>query len=497
MRVFALLFLAFLAAPLAAAERIALVIGISDYRSIPTLRNTVHDAEAISKTLRDIGFDVTMLTNATGKEIHDTLDNFSFEAEASELALIYFAGHGVEVQGENFLIPVDAEVHSNKDVLEQAVSLRDFLATVDRARKMRIVILDSCRDNPFGDFIDLSQPVVASGQARGTRGGGGLAPPSPDRGTIVAFAARDGNVALDGEGDNSPFALALMDKFRQRDLEVSIMFRAVRDDVLKRTQNLQEPHVYGSLSPEPLYLASVGGEENARALGLSGRIEAWSEIRPDLVKQYEVLAKEDDDTRALYALAMMHLHVASDRYDPALARQYLEKAVTLGMPDAMYELGRIYETGVGAEKDEKKALEYYSMAARLNYGPALNDMGFFQIEGMMGLVPDTAKGIDFIRKAAEVHNPPAMFNYASLIDDGFIQGKTTEDAAQFFYAALRAGNPEVYKALLLHHDTLRPETRRALQNVLKEKSFYTGPIDGDFGPSTQRSLRLAYGEVNQ
>ncbi len=493
MRMLLLVFLLVLSGPSFAADRVALLIGISDYRSIPPLKNTVNDATDLSETLKKVGFDVTTLINVTGQELRASLDKFSFKAETAELALIYFAGHGVEVQGENFLIPVDADVASNRDVQQQAVSLKDLLHTVDRARTMRIVILDSCRDNPFGDAIDLTQTSEASDTSRSTRGTRGLAPPSPDRGTLVAFAARDGNVALDGEGDNSPFAQALIDKMARPDLEISLMFRAIRDDVLNRTGNRQEPHTYGSLTGTPFYLASAGQRDEALALGMQGRIDAWSKVRPDLMKQYELLAEEQNDTRSMIALAMMRLHPQSPRYDPQTARTYLQRAADLGEPEAMYELGRLYETGIGVAQDDTKALDYYQSAARQNYGAALSDMGFFQIEGMLGLTPDVDKGIQYFRRGAEQRNAPAMFNYASLIDDGFVPGKSQEDAATFFYQALRAGNPEVLTALTLHHNTLEPRTRRALQAKLKENAFYVGAIDGDFGPGTQRSLRAAYG----
>ena len=145
-----------------AAERVALVIGVADYSTIPSLQNTVNDARALSAALDEIGFEVTTLINPGQARTHETLAQFAFEAETADLALIYFAGHGVEVQGQNFLIPADAEVRSNADIQKVALSLDDFLGAVDKARKMRIVILDSCRDNPFGDFIDLSLTLTGA-----------------------------------------------------------------------------------------------------------------------------------------------------------------------------------------------------------------------------------------------------------------------------------------------------------------------------------------------
>ena len=205
--------LLFLANAATASDRVALVVGMSDYSSIITLKNAGNDAAGISETLANIGFGVTTLLDVSGDDLRREIDAFTIEAETADLALVYFAGHGVEVEGKNFLIPVDADIMSNQDIERQAVSLDDFLAAVDRARKMRIVILDSCRDDPFGDRLaDVTSDTVGAGTDQ-TRSAGraGLAKPSPDRGTLVAFAARDGEKAFDGNGKHSPFAMALME----------------------------------------------------------------------------------------------------------------------------------------------------------------------------------------------------------------------------------------------------------------------------------------------
>ncbi|MEP1496308.1 caspase family protein, partial [Pseudophaeobacter sp.] len=157
----------------AARDRIALVIGMADYQYLPPLENTHNDANGMAQSLENIGFDVTLSLDATAQDMVGLLDDFAFRSEVADLALIYFAGHGIEVQGENFLIPVDANVTSNRDVQRQSASLKQLLAAVDRARKMRVVILDSCRDNPLGDSIALSQTEATQTTSEETRGGGG------------------------------------------------------------------------------------------------------------------------------------------------------------------------------------------------------------------------------------------------------------------------------------------------------------------------------------
>ena len=476
----------------AATDRVALVLGMGAYQTIPVLDNTRNDAKAMARTLDEIGFDVTLSLDSTTDQLHQLLDDFAFRSETADLALIYFAGHGVEVQGENFLIPVDANVQSNLDVQRQSVSLKQLLAAVERARKMRIVILDSCRDNPLGDSINLSEVVkeetVEGGEA--TRGGGGLAAANPDRGTLVAFAAKDGQVALDGSGNNSPYAQALMDKMVTPGLEISLMFRQVRDSVLEATGNLQEPHTYGSLTGVPFYLA--GAAEGQQDLGGSSAQDAWAAIRPDQEEQLLALA-DLGDTRSMLGLAYMRLNPNEGRFDPASAISFLERASEAGSPEAQFELAKLFERGTGVPRNEERALELYQAAADQNYADAINDLGFLHYQGGLGLPSDPNKALRYFERAADLRHPQAQFNFAALIDDGLIPSKGPEDAAVYLYAALRSGSTDVLNLLTERPNMFTGETRRALQQELKKYDFYSGSIDGDFGPGTKRSIRRAYG----
>ncbi len=473
-----------------AADRIALVVGMADYRHITPLANTLNDAQMISTTLQGIGFDVTTLYDVSYGELRRAMDDFAFRSEVADLALIYFAGHGVEVQGENFLVPVDANVQSSRDIQRQSVSLRDFLATVDRARKMRIVILDACRDNPFGGTILTEEIAVQESDRAGTRGGGGMAAPSPDRGTLVAFAARDGEVALDGIGDNSPFALALARKMAEPGLEISLMFRQVRDLVLEETRNLQEPHTYGSLSGQPFFLAGPG-EGQAEPARDDLRV-AWSEIRPDQELQLAALA-DMGDTRSMLGLAYMRLNPEEGRFDPSEAYQLLNRAAEAGSPEAQFELAKLLEAGIGVEPDRDRALELFRAAADQDFADAINDLGFFYYQGSLGLPRDPQRALALFERAADLRHPQAMFNFAALIDDGLIDTKGPEDAAHYLYDALRSGSEDVLKMLTERPAMFSDATRRALQVRLREYDFYTGAIDGDFGAGTQRGIRLAFG----
>ncbi len=470
----------------ALANRVALVIGIAKYAHIESLDNTANDARLIADTLRGIGFDVTLAVDAGYAELAQTMDSFAFEAETAELALIYFAGHGIEVQGENFLVPADADVRSNRDVQRQSVSLDNLLATVDRARVMRIVILDSCRNNPFGDRID---PNAEVGTQSAAPQAGGLAPPSPDRGTLVAFAARDGQVALDGTGRNSPFATALADKMKIPGLEISLMFRQVRDQVLVDTFNQQEPHTYGSLSGVPFYLAGAA-DGNAP---ISGDLRvAWSAVRPDQEKQLVALA-ELGDTRSMVGLAYMRLNPEADSFDPAEAVGLLTRAAEAGSPEAQFELAKLYERGLGVPQDFPRALALYQQAADQDFADAINDLGFLYYQGELGLTADADAALKLFERAADLRHPQALFNFSALIDDGLIAGKGPNDAAGYLYEALRSGATDVLNLLEERPNMFTPDARRALQKKLADAGFYNGAIDGSFGPGTQKAIRLAFG----
>tara|TARA_R110002049_G_scaffold10127_3_gene50379 strand:- start:81730 stop:83220 length:1491 start_codon:yes stop_codon:yes gene_type:complete len=493
MRLILILLLSLLPLSALADTRVALVIGMADYDTVVKLDNTLNDARGVSETLSDIGFSVTTLLDSDADALRTAVEEFAFRAETADLALIYYAGHGVEVSGENFLIPIDAQVTSNQDIQRQGVSLKQLLASVDNARKMRIVILDSCRDNPFGDALDLAALEETAAQAEQTRsiGSAGLAPPSPDRGTLVAFAAKDGARALDGSGDHSPFAQALMDNLRKPDLEISLMFRKVRDDVLAQTNNQQEPHTYGSLSGTPFYVAG-SAEEGSTVLTAANPRVAWASLAGDQEVQLAALA-DQGDTRSMLGLAYMRLNSVDPRYAPQEAADYLQRAASAGSAEAQFELAQLYEKGLGVPQDPVRALALYQQSADQDFADALNDLGFIYFQGGLNVTRDPARGLTYFERAADMRHPQAMFNFAAMIDDGNIEGRGPVDAAEYLYRALRSGAEDVYNLLRDEPTMFKVETRKALQQKLSQYAFYDGTIDGDFGAGTQRGIRAAYG----
>ena len=478
----------------AMAERVALVIGMGDYVNVTPLKNTINDANKIAAKLQDVGFNVTLATNKTQGELLDILQTFSFQAETADLALVYYAGHGVEVQGVNYMVPVDAKVTKADDITRVGVSLNQILKSVEGARKMRVVILDSCRNNPFVGIkgFEASGDTSVTGNAADPNAPPqGLAPVNPELGTLVAYAARAGQVALDGLGGNSPYATALVDAFGKPDVEIGLMFRQVRDEVLKNTGNLQEPYQYGSLSGTPFYLAGNSQGSIDIAAEADPKI-AWANIKPDQEKQMQTMA-EGGDTRALLGLAYMRLNPDQASYNPEEAVKFLTKAADAGAADAQYELAKLYEKGLGVPVDPVKALALYQSAADQGLADAVNDLGFLYYQGGLGIDPDQTKALEYFKKAADLRQPEAMFNYAGLIDEGQVPGEGPEDAAKYLYSALRAGSQQVLTQMTTRPDMFKQPARKALQKILKEHSFYNGPIDGDFGKSTTVAIKKAFG----
>ncbi len=229
-------------------ERVALVIGASNYQQVPPLTNPKNDATDIGKMLEDIGFTVSLVSDPGHLALQRAFRSFKRQALNADVAIIYYAGHGIEVEGQNYLIPTDADLSIDSDVLFETVPLTSALESVTGARRLSLVIVDACRDNPFANKIVRSVETRSIGR--------GLAYIEPTGNTLVAYAAREGTVALDGDARNSPYAEALLESLPKPGIEIGLMFRRIRDRVVQMTDGQQEPFLYGSLSAEPFYFVA-------------------------------------------------------------------------------------------------------------------------------------------------------------------------------------------------------------------------------------------------
>lgn len=222
-------------------RRVALVIGNSNYEHVPVLPNAANDARALAQELTDEGFQsVTLKLDLKREDIVVALSDFARLADNADWAMVYYSGHGIEYKGTNYLIPVDARLRVDRDIDLESVDMGKVLSAAESARRLRLIILDACRNNPF--LGQMKRTIATRAITRG------LARTEPDAGTLIIYSAKHGELALDGDGDNSPFATALLRRLKTPNLEVRRLFDLVRDDVLAATNKKQQPYSYGSLS---------------------------------------------------------------------------------------------------------------------------------------------------------------------------------------------------------------------------------------------------------
>jgi outer membrane protein assembly factor BamD (BamD/ComL family) len=224
-----------------AEKRVALIIGNSAYQNAGKLPNPARDADAVADMFKKAGYDVSLLKDAGNLEFKRNIRKFEDAASDADIAVVFYAGHGIEIGGTNYVIPTDAKLASDRDAPDEAIELTRIIQSVDGAKRLRLVILDACRDNPFLATMKRQRQAlrqVASGLG-----------PVGDVGseTLVAYAAKQGLTAEDGKGDHSPFTTAILHSLPEPGLDIRLAFGRVRDEVLKITSNRQEPYVYGSL----------------------------------------------------------------------------------------------------------------------------------------------------------------------------------------------------------------------------------------------------------
>jgi hypothetical protein len=239
----AVLFQLCLTSAVNAADRVALVIGNGRYQKVAALANPPNDARAMAATLRKLGFDVSEATDLKRQDMEHLVAEFLKKAAGVRLALFFYAGHGVQVDGKNYLVPIDAEFDDASDLSTRAVEVGKILDGVSDAARSSILVLDACRDNPFTDknsSRSLKSRAMAAAQ--------GLAAYSTiGRGSLIAYSTAPDQVALDGQGANSPFTTALVKYLPSPSLEVRQVMTRVRSDVASVTDNKQIPWDNSSL----------------------------------------------------------------------------------------------------------------------------------------------------------------------------------------------------------------------------------------------------------
>src|SRR5262245_30929832 len=373
---FVLTLLIFSAAAVA-EKRVALVVGNGAYQHATTLPNPTRDAQAIAQMFQLAGFDTVLLRNDVGNlDFKRALRDFFGVAKGADIAVVFFAGHGIQIADQNYLVPVDAKLAQDYDVTDEAISLDRIIEAIEPAARLRLVILDACRDNPF----------LARMQRRGaTRqiASRGLSKVEPIlNNTLIAYAAKAGSTAEDGPGENSPFTMALIKHVAEPGLDIRLALGRVRDEVLRNTRNDQEPFVYGSLGGgsvslvAPIVVAKPAAPAEVRAdYELVERIntrKAW-ELFISLYKSgiYVDLARErlrmlEREEVAASSARMQEENSAWDRVknsdDPAAVRRFIERnkssphaIAAQSLLDSLEKVAREKEERAAAEEAKKQA----------------------------------------------------------------------------------------------------------------------------------------------
>ena len=383
-------------------ERHALLIGNSNYANVPSLANPVNDATDLGASLERLGFEITVASDLTGIALNRALADFSRKTRDADVAILFFAGHGLEIDGVNYLLPVDAQITHVDDVTFEAIRLDKFLHAIGNASTLKLLLVDACRDNPFMRRIGGSTRSL----------GRGLRRVEPPGGVVVGYAARGGTVALDGEGRNSPYTKALLQYIEEPGLEIGKLFRRVRDNVYRDTGGQQEPFVYGSLPSQDIFIAGPATiESEFETASAEGSVAAWNDFldrhgnsrRKALVRAAERLR---DAALAAEALAAEN---------EQLARVATEKKIDQPAPEVVAALPSTEERNVlprlMSPEEAEKALTL-SAEERRNTQRLLAELGYD---------PGPADGV-LGRRTREAL---AEFQLAhGVMDSGYVTGET-------------------------------------------------------------------------
>jgi uncharacterized caspase-like protein len=452
--------------PAFAQKRVALVIGNSAYQNVVPLTNPINDAAVMATTLKNAGFDVVdSRHDLAAAETRRALRDFADRARDADIAVVYYAGHGMEVDGTNYLIPVDAKLERDTDVYDEALSLDRILIAIEPVKKLRLVILDACRDNPFAKTMKRTVASRSIGQGLAK-----IEPTSPN--VLIAYSAKAGSTAEDGDGKNSPFTSALSKHLTTPGLDVRRAFGFVRDDVLTSTGNRQEPFVYGSLGGEDVPLVAAPKAVPAAATPVAPPApNPQAEARRD----YE-LALAVGNKGALDAFLTQH----PDGFYASLAKLQLEKIAAEEARVAATEKARLAEqerarlAAEGAQKSQQAKAEADAKAAEQTRLAA---------EKAKQIAQDQAAAAEQKRLAAE--QPPA----GRAAQDKGVDGKADADKAASATPATADKDKNINLAALTAGSS-PAEITKSVQTELRRVGCLTGNADGDWNAASQRSLTL-------
>jgi tetratricopeptide (TPR) repeat protein len=440
----------------AAENHVALIIGNAHYQNAPELRTPINDVEDIAAGVTALGFDVTLLKDATGDEMRAAIKTFTAAAGKSNLAVMFYAGHSFAFAGENYMVPVDAAITKESLIETQAVPLRFATRTVAKAKVLGLIVFDALRPNSI--LANIEHDQFKRQADLGTETSDAF----PN--VISFFAAETGKTAVDIEGRNSPMTKALMKYVNDPNLEINFLFRSVRDEVRKSTQNRQTPFMYGQLGKQRFYLHGAPAQTQAafvpqRALGRDPNAvlpcdeKAASPDDTERVKLIRGVRIQDIDVREAYSACQDAAkmfpgvsrfpyqlgRIAMARKDYAEAMANYTKAFELGNNLALQALAAMYEEGSGIPKNPERARFYYEFGAAKNHAPSILSLGM-QYERGAGVNVDVAKAYTYYKRAADLGNARAIYNVGLFNEKGILIEKNEKLARELYEKSAQMGD---------------------------------------------------------
>jgi uncharacterized caspase-like protein len=287
-------------APALAESRLALVIGQSAYKSVPALPNPANDAKAMSQLLTESGFAVTAASDLSQAQLRDKISEFAGHVAAKgadTVALVFYAGHGLQIDGENYLVPIDVDPKREADIPIQAVRLNDILNALNSVpSRMRILLLDACRNNPFPELNKTAGHGLAIIDAK-----------TGAPGTFVSFSTSPGAEAEDGSGSNSPYTTALLTAGKQPGIPIEDTFKRVRVAVNKATDGRQTPWDSSSLTEDFRFVAGGAAPAAPKVAATKRTVEEWKrELQGKPVDAANELIVADGSDEAYEAFAVAY-----------------------------------------------------------------------------------------------------------------------------------------------------------------------------------------------
>jgi uncharacterized caspase-like protein len=449
--------------PALAEKRVALVIGNSAYQNVARLGNPANDAAAMTETLKGAGFDlVETRRDLKTSEMRRALRDFSDKTRDADVAVVYYAGHGIEVDGTNYLVPVDAVLERDIDIYDEAFALDRILVTIEPAKQLRLVILDACRDNPFAKIMKRSIGSRAVG-----RGLAKVEPNSPN--TLIAFASKAGSTASDGDSKNSPFTAALVRHIAKPGLDLRKAFGFVRDDVLKNTGNRQEPYVYGSLGGDDVPLVP------AKPMVTGPQADPQSAVRRD----YELALQLG--TREIWEA---FLQTYPDGFYAELAKGQLKRVAA--------EEARAAASDKARQAEQEKARLAAEGARQAEQAKAA---AAAKVAEEARIAAERRKQIEQEKAAAAEKTRLAEQEKVRLAAEKIKQADQEKVAAAEQARLLAEKAASEKKQLAAVSPTDKPEQPvvdlpRALQAELRRVGCSTSAVDGNWNPASQKALDL-------